>query len=200
MLVKGIWTTDWQPVQKADEKGRFVRQISSVRNRITRNGAPGLTGEGGFPAEAGRYRLYIACICPWASRTLMARALKGLEEIIPATVVTPAPGAQGWEFCGHPGAGEDPLHGAAYLHELYTRADAQFPGRATVPVLWDMKRDVMVNNESADILRMFGIAFEGLVPSDLRLCPEDLAARSPTARGSRPAWRASSRGPGSGRR
>ncbi|SDF07193.1 Glutathione S-transferase, N-terminal domain [Salipiger thiooxidans] len=106
----------------------------------------------------------------------MARALKGLEEIIPAAVVNPAPGAQGWEFCGHPGAGEDPLHWAAYLHELYTRADRQFTGRATVPVLWDMKRDVMVNNESADILRMFDTAFEGLVPSDLRLCPEDLAA------------------------
>ena len=130
----------------------------------------------------------------------MARALKGLEEIIPVTVVNPAPGAQGWEFGGYPGAGEDPLHGAAYLHEFYTRADAQFTGRATVPVLWDMKRDVMVNNEFADILRMFGTAFEGLVPSDLRLCPEDLAARSPTTRGSRPAWRAFSRGPGSGRR
>ncbi|EEX15917.1 glutathione S-transferase [Citreicella sp. SE45] len=93
MLVKGVWTTDWQPVQKADEKGRFVREVSSFRNWINPDGAPGLTGEAGFPAEAGRYRLYIACNCPWASRTLMARALKGLEEIVPATVVNPAPGA-----------------------------------------------------------------------------------------------------------
>lgn len=176
MLVNGTWTTDWQPVQKADEKGRFVRQVSSFRNWITPDGAPGPTGEGGFPAEAGRYRLYIAYICPWASRTLMARALKGLEEIIPVTVVNPALGVQGWEFGGYPGVEADPLHGAAYLHELYTRADPQVTGRATVPVLWDMTRDVMVNNESADILRMFDTAFEGLVPSDLRLYPEDLAA------------------------
>lgn len=175
MLVEGKWTRDWDPVQKADAQGRFVRQISSFRNWITPDGAPGPTGEGGFEAESGRYRLYVAYICPWASRTLMARALKGLEALIPVTVVNPVLGDQGWQFGGYPGADDDPLFGASFMHELYTRADPVFTGRATVPVLWDMKRNVMVNNESADILRMFDTAFEQLVPSDLRLYPEELS-------------------------
>lgn len=176
MLENGKWIEDWQPVQKADAKGRFVRQVSGFRNWITPDGRPGPTGEGGFEAEAGRYRLYVALICPWASRTLIARALKGLEKVIPVTVLNPTLTAQGWQFGGYPGADEDPLFGARYMHELYTRADANYNGRATVPVLWDMKRDVMVNNESADILRMFDTAFEHIVPSDLRLYPENLAA------------------------
>ncbi len=174
MLVNGKWTSDWQPVQKADEKGRFVRQVSSFRNWITPDGSAGPTGEGGFAAEAGRYRLYVALICPWASRSLIARKLKGLEALIPVTVVNPVLSDQGWQFGGYPGADDDPLFGARHLHELYTRADPRFTGRATVPVLWDMKRNVLVNNESADILRMFDTAFEGLVPSDLRLYPDDL--------------------------
>lgn len=176
MLVNGKWTTDWQPVQKADEKGRFVRQISSFRNWITPDGSAGPTGVGGFPAEAGRYRLYVALICPWASRTLIGRALKGLDALIPVTVVKPRMGPQGWEFGDYPGADKDPLFAAEYMHQIYTHADPHFTGRATVPVLWDMKRDVMVSNESADILRMFDTAFEHLVPSDLRLYPTDLAA------------------------
>jgi len=176
MLVDGKWVENWQPVQKSDEKGRFVRQVSSFRNWITPDGGPGPTGDGGFEAEAGRYRLYVALICPWASRTLIARKLKGLEDLIPITVVNPTLTDQGWRFGGYPGADEDPLFGARYMHKLYTRADPHFTGRATVPVLWDMKRDVMVNNESADILRMFDTAFEHLVRSDLRLYPEDLAA------------------------
>lgn len=176
MLVDGKWTDNWQPVQKADDKGRFVRQVSSFRNWITLDGRPGPTGDGGFEAEAGRYRLYVALICPWASRTLMARALKGLTEVIPVTVVNPVLTDQGWQFGGYPGAEDDPLFGSGYMHEIYTRADPHVSGRATVPVLWDMKRNVMVNNESADIVRMFDTAFEGLVPSDLRLYPQDLAA------------------------
>ncbi|RWR50990.1 glutathione S-transferase family protein [Sinirhodobacter ferrireducens] len=175
MLVDGKWVKAWQPVQKADEKGRFVRQISSFRNWITPDGSAGPTGEGGFAAEPGRYRLYVALICPWASRTLIARKLKGLEAMIPVTVVNPTLSDEGWAFGGYPGADADPLFGARYLHEIYTRADPHVTGRATVPVLWDMKRDRLVNNESADILRMFDTAFEGLVPSDLRLYPADLA-------------------------
>ncbi|WP_319484557.1 glutathione S-transferase family protein [uncultured Cohaesibacter sp.] len=174
MLIDGKWTKDWQPVQKSDKDGRFVRQTSSFRNWITPDGTPGPTGEGGFEAEAGRYRLYVALICPWASRTLIARKLKGLEEIIPVTVVNPTMTDQGWAFGGYAGADEDPLFGATYIHELYTRADPHFSGRATVPVLWDMKRNVMVNNESADIVRMFDTAFEHMIPSDVRLYPEDL--------------------------
>ena len=175
MLVDGQWKENWQPVQKADEKGRFVRQVSGFRNWVTPDGRPGPTGEGGFEAEAGRYRLYVALICPWASRTLIARKLKELEEIIPVTVVNPVMNDEGWEFGGYDGSDEDPLFGSRYLHELYTRADVHYTGRATVPVLWDMKRNVMVNNESADIVRMFDTAFDHLAPSDLRLYPEDLA-------------------------
>lgn len=118
----------------------------------------------------------MALICPWASRALIARKLKGLEGLIPVTVVNPVLGDQGWQFGGYPGADEDPLFGAAHIHEIYTRADPAFTGRATVPVLWDMQRGMMVNNESADILRMFDTAFEGLAPSDLTLYPADLAA------------------------
>lgn len=172
MLVDGKWQENWQPVQKADKDGRFVRQVSSFRNWITPDGSAGPTGEGGFKAEAGRYRLYVALICPWASRTLIARALKGLEGVIPVTIVNPTLTDQGWQFGGYPGADEDPLFGSTYMHELYTRADPEFTGRATVPVLWDMKQNVMVNNESADILRMLDTAFEELVPSDVHLFPE----------------------------
>lgn len=176
MLVNGKWTEEWQPVQKADEKGRFVRQISGFRNWITPDGSAGPTGTGGFEAEAGRYRLYVALICPWASRTLIARQLKGLDDLVPVTVVNPALSPQGWQFGGYRGADTDPLFGAQYMHDIYTRADATYTGRATVPVLWDMKRNVMVNNESADILRMFDTAFEHLAPSDYRLYPDELAA------------------------
>ena len=180
MLVDGKWVANWQPVQKADEQGRFVRQTSSFRNWITPDGSPGPTGEGGFRAEAGRYRLYVALICPWASRTLIGRALKGLEGLIPVTVVNPVLTDQGWAFGGYPGADADPLFAVGYMHEIYTRADPLISGRATVPVLWDMQRNVMVSNESADILRMMDTAFEGLVPSDLRLYPADLAGEIDT--------------------
>lgn len=175
MLVNGRWVENWQPVQKADEQGRFIRQVSEFRNWVTPDGRPGPTGEGGFEAEAGRYRLYVALICPWASRTLIARRLKGLEDMIPVTVLNPTLTDQGWQFGGYPGADEDPLYGSKYIHELYTRADPHASGRATVPVLWDMKRGVMVNNESADIMRMFDTAFEAIAPSDLRLYPAALA-------------------------
>jgi putative glutathione S-transferase len=175
MLVNGKWVENWQPVQKADEQGRFVRQVSEFRNWITTDGRPGPTGEGGFEAEAGRYRLYVALICPWASRTLIARRLKGLADLIPVTVVNPTLTDQGWQFGDYPGADEDPLYGSRYMHEIYTRADPHVSGRATVPVLWDMKRGVMVNNESADIMRMFDTAFEGIAPSEIRLYPADLS-------------------------
>ena len=175
MLVNGKWTANWQPVQAKDDQGRFVRQVSSFRNWVTADGAPGLTGTGGFKAEAGRYRLYVALICPWASRTLIARKLKGLEALIPVTVVNPVLTDEGWAFGGYPGADADPLHGATHMHQLYTHADASFTGRATVPVLWDTQTDTIVSNESADIVRMFDTAFAELVPGKPALYPADLA-------------------------
>jgi putative glutathione S-transferase len=175
MLVNGKWTANWQPVQAKDDQGRFVRQVSSFRNWITADGSPGPTGTGGFKAEAGRYRLYVGLICPWASRTLMARKIKGLEALIPVTVVNPVLTDEGWAFGGYPGADPDPLHGATHMHKLYTRADDDFTGRATVPVLWDTVTDTIVSNESADIVRMFDTAFAELVPGKPLLYPADLA-------------------------
>lgn len=175
MLVNGKWTADWHPVQAKDGEGRFIRQQSSFRNWITADGEPGPTGKGGFKAESGRYRLYVALICPWASRTLIARKLKGLEDLIPVTVVDPVLTSQGWAFGGYPGSDADPLHNAAYLHELYTLADDDYTGRATVPVLWDEATDTMVSNESSDIVRMFNTAFTDLVPGRPDLYPADLA-------------------------
>jgi len=157
-------------------EGRFVRPTAAIRNWITPDGAPGPTGEGGFKAEAGRYRLYVALICPWASRALIARALKGLTEIIPVSIVDPRLTDQGWRFATFPGSTEDPLYGSTYLHELYTRSDASYTGRVTVPVLWDTKTETIVNNESSDILKMFDTAFGALTGQAPSLRPERLEA------------------------
>lgn len=174
MLVNGKWTANWQPVQSTDEKGGFVRQVSGFRHWVTPDGSAGPTGTSGFAAENGRYHLYVALICPWASRTLIARKLKGLEDVISVSVVEPALTDEGWRFGDYPGSDRDPLHGAQYMHEVYTRADSAYTGRATVPVLWDRKTDTMVNNESADIVRMFNSGFGTLARSDFDLYPEDL--------------------------
>ncbi len=168
MLVKGKWTEDWQPVQASDEVGRFLRQGSQFRNWVTADGSPGPTGEGGFKAEPGRYRLYVALVCPWAGRTLAARAVKGLEEVIPVTVLASELTDQGWRFGGQRRSQEDPLYGAGYLHELYTRARPDYTGRATVPVLWDCETGTIVNNESADIIHMFDSAFADNVVARLK--------------------------------
>lgn len=174
MLVDGKWAEDWQPVQAKDEKGGFVRQISSFRNWVTPDGSAGPSGIGGFAAEAGRYHLYVALICPWASRTLIARKLKGLEQVISVSVVEPALTKQGWRFGDYPGANRDELNGALYIHELYSRADPHFTGRATVPVLWDKQSKTIVNNESADILRMFNNGFGSLANGAIDLYPQAL--------------------------
>lgn len=158
MLVDGKWQSDWQPVQGTDEKGGFVRQTSSFRSWVTKDGAPGPTGTGGYRAEAGRYHLYVALICPWAHRTLIARHIKGLAEAVSVSVVEPELGREGWRFA--PGA--DAVNGAEWMHQIYTCADPGVNGRATVPVLWDRQTQTIVNNESADILRMFNAGFGAL--------------------------------------
>ncbi len=176
MLVKGIWTKNWQPVQDKDENGRFIRQTSSFRNWISADGQAGPTGIGGFKAEKGRYHLYVAYICPWASRALMVRSLKQLTDYITITVVNPVMTEQGWQFGGFPEADQDTVNGYQYLHQLYTAADGNYSGRATVPVLWDKKNRVIVNNESADIMRMLNSAFDHLTGSTLDLYPKDKQA------------------------
>ena len=174
MLVNGKWSADWQPVQATDEKGGFVRQVSGFRNWVTPDGAAGPTGEGGFKAQAGRYHLYVALICPWASRALIARKLKGLDEVVSVSVVEPALSDQGWRFGDGSGADRDTLNGATYMHEIYTRADPLYTGRATVPVLWDKERGTIVNNESADIVRMFNAGFGALATGAIDLYPAEL--------------------------
>jgi putative glutathione S-transferase len=163
-------------VQASDAKGGFVRQTSSFRNWVTPDGSPGPTGEGGFAAEVGRYHLYVALGCPWASRTLIGRRLKRLEGAISISVVEPAMTAQGWRFGDYPGADRDALNGATYMHEIYTLVDPRFTGRATVPVLWDKERKTIVNNESADILRMLNSGFGDLADDAIDLYPALLAA------------------------
>ncbi len=175
MLINGKWDGDWQPVQAKDDAGRFVRQTSSFRHRVMPDGETGAAGEGGFAAEPGRYHLYVALICPWASRTLMARTLKGLEDVVSVSVVDPRLGSQGWAFgTDVPGAMPDPLHDYRHVHELYTHADPTYTGRATVPVLWDRTTDAIVNNESADIVRILDSGFGELASSDVTLYPEAL--------------------------
>jgi len=174
MLVDGKWTADWQPVQATDAKGGFVRQVSGFRNWVTQDGAAGPTGDAGFKAETGRYHLYVALTCPWASRTLMVRKLKGLDQAISISVVEPAMTDQGWRFGDGLGATRDTLNGATYMHELYTRVDGRYTGRATVPVLWDKQRGTIVNNESADIVRMLNSGFCDLAQNAIDLYPLDL--------------------------
>ena len=171
MLVDGKWTADWHPVQAKDEKGGFVRQISGFRNWVTPDGSAGPAGEGGFKAEAGRYHLYAALICPWACRTLIGRALKGLEDVIGVSVVEPQLTKEGWAFGDYPGATRDAVNGATYMHEIYTKADPAYTGRATVPVLWDKQKNTIVNNESADILRMLSTGFGPLAANAIDLYP-----------------------------
>jgi putative glutathione S-transferase len=168
MLIDGVWTENWRPVQATDAKGGFVRQVSRFRDWITPD------GETGFKAEAGRYHLYVALICPWASRTLIARKLKKLEDAISVSVVEPALTDQGWRFGDFPGADRDTLNGATFLHEIYTSVDPHYTGRATVPVLWDKQRKTIVNNESADILRMLNSGFGALADASVDLYPPTL--------------------------
>lgn len=175
MLVNGQWQQAWQPVQKQDEQGRFIRQTSSFRHWITADGSAGPTGEAGFKAEPDRYHLYVAYICPWASRTLMVRALKGLAPFISVSVVDPRLTEQGWSFGDFPGATNDDLNHARYLHQIYTQVEPHYTGRATVPVLWDKQRKTIVNNESADIIRMLNSAFSAYVDSGPDLYPAALA-------------------------
>jgi putative glutathione S-transferase len=174
MLVDGKWSEAWRPVQSTDAKGGFVRQISSFRSWVTPDGAAGPTGEGGFRGETGRYHLYASFGCPWATRVLIARKVKRLEEVVSVAIVDPVMTDHGWRFGDGPGVDRDEVNGATYFHEIYTRADPHFTGRATVPALWDKERGTIVNNESADLLRMFNSGFGALADSSIDLYPEDL--------------------------
>jgi putative glutathione S-transferase len=159
-LLHGVWTDDSAAPATAD--GAFVRKDSQFRHWITPDGTPGPSGEGGFKAEAGRYHLHVSLACPWAHRALIFRSLKGLEGMISLSVTHWLMGDQGWSFEPGPGVVKDPILGARHLHELYVAADPRYTGRVTVPLLWDKASGRIVNNESAEIIRMLNGAFDGL--------------------------------------
>ena len=166
LLIDGVWHDQWYDT--ASTGGRFVRKASQFRNWVTPDGSPGPTGTGGFKAEPGRYHLYVSYACPWAHRTLIFRALKGLEEFISVSVVHWFMGDRGWTFESGEGVVADPIFNAKVLHQIYTHADPTYTGRVTVPILWDKQTQTIVNNESSEIIRMFNSAFDevGATPGD----------------------------------
>ncbi|SFR86206.1 putative glutathione S-transferase [Marinobacter daqiaonensis] len=174
LLIDGKWHDQWYDTDRTG--GRFERESARFRNWVTTDGSPGPDGDGGFEAESGRYHLYVSKACPWAHRTLVFRKLKGLEEHVSVSVVHPDMLDNGWEFRPDDEQHRDHVNNARFLHEIYTRAAPDYTGRVTVPTLWDKKRETIVSNESAEIIRMFNSAFNTLegVRSDLDFYPEPL--------------------------
>jgi len=165
MLVDGEWRTD--AFEGTNEDGEFERQETTFRDRIRDD------PDARFPAEAGRYHLYVSSACPWAHRTLLVRALKGLEDAISVDVVDPYREAGGWQFTPEKaGCTADSIAGADYLRERYQRADPDMTGRVTVPVLWDTVEETIVNNESREILRMLDTEMDAVAARDVDLYPE----------------------------
>ncbi|MEJ2445198.1 MAG: glutathione S-transferase family protein [Exilibacterium sp.] len=165
LLQNGQWVDQWYNTQSSG--GEFRRQDSRFRSWVTTDGAAGPSGGEGFKAEAGRYRIYVSLACPWAHRTLIFRQLKDLQDLIDVTVVEPLMLSNGWEM-------NDDQYGLDYLYQLYLKADPDYEGRVTVPVLWDKHTQSIVSNESADIIRMFNGAFNGLTGNDIDYYPEAL--------------------------
>ena len=163
MLVNGKWQVG---ERTADPKGRFVRTVTNFRDWITADGSSA------FPAEAGRYHLYVSLACPWAHRTLIMRKLKGLEDAISLSVVDPFMGDYGWEFSEAPGTTPDSVNGRHQLHEVYALAQPDYTGRVSVPALWDKTRATIVNNESREIVRMFDHAFGAVTGPAPDFCPQ----------------------------
>ncbi|GAB2488086.1 glutathione S-transferase family protein [Alkalibacterium psychrotolerans] len=172
LLVDGKWHDKWYDTEKND--GRFIREESQFRNWVTPDGSAGPSGEGGFKAESGRYHLYISNACPWANRTTIMRKLKGLEEMISISVVHPLMAENGWTFENDEGVIKDPVIDADYLYEIYTHVEPEYSGRVTVPVLYDLKQDKIVNNESSEIMRMLNSAFDEVGAKEGDYYPEEL--------------------------
>ncbi len=165
LLIEGKWQDQWYETKSTG--GRFERKESAFRDWVRADGSTG------FPPEAGRYHLYVSLACPWAHRTLIFRKLKGLEDAISLSVVDSFMGEQGWSFTDAPGAIPDSVNGARYLHEIYTRADAKYTGRVSVPVLWDRETETIVNNESSEIIRMFNSEFDAIADTSVDLYPAE---------------------------
>jgi putative glutathione S-transferase len=174
MLINGKWSND---DQFRNENGKFIRPESRFRNWVTTDGAAGLTGVPGFKAEAGRYHLYVTHNCPWAYRSFVFRKLKGLEDVISITIGGSSFKDEGWTFNDEPGALPDSVNNIHHLHELYSKADPTYTGRVTVPTLWDIKNQTIVNNESSEIIRMFNSAFDNLTGNVDDYYPKNLQSQ-----------------------
>ena len=166
LIVDGKWVDQWYDTDKSG--GRFERQNSAFRDWVDAD-------DGCFAAESGRYHLYVSLACPWAHRTLIFRSLKQLENHISVSVVDPLMLSEGWVF-----SEPEPLMGCRRMYEVYLAANSGYEGRVTVPVLWDKKEATIVNNESADIIRMFNTAFNGLTGNAEDFYPEHLRAEIDT--------------------
>jgi putative glutathione S-transferase len=171
MLIKGELVDNW--LEKEIDGGEFKRMESSFRNWVSVDGSAGPTGDGGFKAEADRYHLYVSAACPWAHRTMIFRKLKKLEHIIGLSIVEPDMLEQGWTFA-EAGSYIDHLYANKYMHQIYTRANKEFTGQITVPVLWDKKLQTIVNNESSEIIRMLNSAFNNFTDVTVNYYPESL--------------------------
>lgn len=168
MLINGEWRKEGYG---KDADGRFIRNPTTFRNWVKADGSSE------FPIQRDRYHLYVSYACPWAHRTLIMRSLKGLAGAISLSVVDPHMGEDGWQFSDDPDAIRDPIHKANLLREVYVRADANYTGRVTVPVLWDKQRGTIVNNESREILRMFDREFDTIAENRIDFCPPELEAQ-----------------------
>jgi putative glutathione S-transferase len=173
LLVDGKWQDQWYDTKSTG--GAFKRTQAQFRNWITADGSAGSSGNGGFAAASGRYHLYVSMACPWAHRTLILRKIKGLEDHISVSVVHPDMLDEGWNLSKDDhGATGDTLYGLQHMHQIYTKAQPDVTTRVTVPVLWDKERETIVSNESAEIIRMFNSAFDGITGNDLDFWPEEM--------------------------
>lgn len=173
LLVNGQWHDQWYNTKSSG--GEFIREGAQYRHWITADGSPGLSGDGGFIAEADRYHLYVSLACPWAHRTLIFRELKQLKQLISVSVVHPDMLDKGWTLANDfPETTGDDLYGYDYLYQIYTRDNPEYSGRVTVPVLWDKKQQRIVNNESSEIIRMFNSAFNHLTNNHDDYYPQHL--------------------------
>ena len=177
LLVEGMWRDKWYDT---GGDGKFKRQDAAFRNWLTADGSEGPDGQKGFPAEKGRYHLYVSLACPWAHRALITRELKEIgDDLLPVSIVHWFMRENGWEFL--PGADEsklsstDPVNGWRYMREAYTTAMPNYTGRVTIPILWDKHENTIVSNESSEIIRMLDVAFDDLgADRSVRLSPPDL--------------------------
>jgi len=173
LLVDGTWHDTWYDTKSTG--GAFKRSAAQFRNWLTADGSAGPSGKDGFKAESGRYHLYVSHACPWAHRTLIFRELKGLSDHISVSVVHPDMMDKGWTFeSDNDGASGDTLYCLDFAHQIYTKADPEYSGRVTVPILWDKRQETIVSNESSEIIRMFNSAFDGITGNTDDYWPEPM--------------------------